>query len=68
MRKDLGFKVNDRISVRITPHNDIDDTLLLFKNYICNETLATDIVSMDSDIGEITDINGIEIKININKV
>ena len=68
MRKDNGYEVNDRITVKITPHQDIDSTLLVFKNYICNEILADDIILEKILEGEITDINGIEVKILINKV
>ncbi len=68
MRKDNGYEVNDRITVKITPHQDIDSTLLLFKNYICNEILADSIILEELTEGEITDINGIEVKILINKV
>ena len=68
MRKDNGYEVNDRINVIITPHLDIDNTLLVFKNYICTEILANDIKTEKIIEGEITDINGIEVKIQINKV
>ena len=67
MRKDNGYEVNDRINVKITPHNEIDHTLLGFKNYICNEILADTILNEQFDGGEIYDINGIEVKIIINK-
>ena len=68
MRKDNGYEVNDRISVKITPQIDIDSTLLVFKNYICNEILADSIFSEEISGGETTDINNIEVKIKINKV
>lgn len=68
MRKDNGYEVNDRISVKITPQIDIDNTLLVFKNYICNEILADSILSEEISEGETTDINNIEVKIKINKV
>jgi isoleucyl-tRNA synthetase len=68
MRKDNGFEVNDRINVKITPHLDIDNTLLIFKNYICNEILADEILTVAIIEGETTDINGIETKIKIEKV
>ncbi len=68
MRKDNGYEVNDRINVMITPHLEIDNTLLVFKNYICTEILANDIKTENLTVGEITDINGIIVKIKINKV
>jgi isoleucyl-tRNA synthetase len=67
IRKDNEYEVNDRIMVKITPHIDINNTLLEFKNYICNEILADDISNEPFEDGEVYDINGIEIKIAINK-
>lgn len=68
MRKDNGYEVNDRINVKITPHVEIDNTLLIFKNYICNEILANEIITDVSVESEPTDLNGIETRITINKV
>ena len=68
MRKDNGYEVNDRINVKITPHVDIDNTLLIFKNYICNEILANEIITDESVESETTDLNGIESRITINKI
>ena len=68
MRKDNGYEVNDRINVKITPHPDIDDTLMGFKNYICNEILADAITTEQIADGDSTDINGIKVKIKLNKV
>jgi isoleucyl-tRNA synthetase len=68
MRKDNGYEVNDRINVKITPHVEIDNTLLIFKNYICNEILANEIITDLSVESEPTDLNGIETRITINKV
>ncbi|PIZ05548.1 MAG: hypothetical protein COY57_06710 [Flavobacteriales bacterium CG_4_10_14_0_8_um_filter_32_5] len=47
LRKDSGFEVNDKIAVKILQHNEINDAITKNKNYICTETLATqlDLVS-----------------------
>jgi len=68
MRKDNGYEVNDRITVVITPQIDIVNTLVKFKNYICNEILADSLLAEEIIEGETTDINNIEVKIKINKV
>lgn len=68
LRKDSGFEVNDRINVTITPHPELDSALLTFKNYICNEILALSIETGEIKDVESIDINGIEVKIRINKV
>ncbi|MBW6482721.1 MAG: isoleucine--tRNA ligase [Vicingaceae bacterium] len=41
LRKDSGFEVNDKIAVKILQHNEINDAITKNKNYICTETLAT---------------------------
>lgn len=66
MRKDRGFEVNDRINVKISPHIDIVNTLLVFKNYICSEILAADLSAEEHSGGELNDINGIECFIKID--
>lgn len=68
MRKDAGLEVNDRINVVISPQTEIDNTLLTFRNYICNEILAEVVSTGESNTGERVDINGIEVNITIKKV
>ncbi len=68
MRKDNEYEVNDRIIVKITPHVDVNSSIIQFKNYICNEILADDLITEDIIDGELTDINGTEVTIKINKV
>lgn len=67
LRKDKGFKVDDRINVSISKQNEIDSAISHYKSYICNEILAKSINSEISVEGETMDINGIEIKVSINK-
>ena len=68
MRKDNGYEVSDRIIVKVTPNVEIDNTLLIFKKYICSEILADDMRVEEYLDAETTDLNGIEIKITIQKV
>ncbi|MCC6720782.1 MAG: isoleucine--tRNA ligase [Bacteroidia bacterium] len=68
LRKDKGFKVDDRIIVTINQQNDIDSAISKYKTYICTEILANKIDSHISVVGETIEINGIEIQLSINKV
>ncbi|HRP61412.1 MAG TPA: DUF5915 domain-containing protein, partial [Vicingus sp.] len=43
LRKDSGFEVNDRISLKILQHSEINEAIIKNKNYICSETLATEL-------------------------
>ncbi|MBA4251028.1 MAG: isoleucine--tRNA ligase [Chlorobiaceae bacterium] len=50
MRKDAGFEVIDRINISFTANDELKDAVLLFKDYISNETLAENIsVSNDAN-------------------
>src|SRR6185295_653663 len=41
LRKDRGFEVTDKISLRVLDHEEIKSFLLNNKDYICAEILAT---------------------------
>lgn len=41
LRKDKGFEVTDKISLRVLNHDEIKNSLLNNKDYICAEILAT---------------------------
>ncbi len=43
IRKDSGFEVTDRIRIVIEKRPDIEDSLTLFKDYVCRQTLAEDL-------------------------
>lgn len=47
LRKDSGFEVTDKIALKILQHNEINEAINNNKNYICTETLASqlDVVS-----------------------
>ncbi|SHF08076.1 Isoleucyl-tRNA synthetase [Mariniphaga anaerophila] len=47
IRKDNGFEVTDRISLKIEKHEQINDAVLNHKSYICAQTLATDLQLVD---------------------
>ena len=43
LRKDSGFEVTDRISLKILKHDKINDAVINHKDYICDQTLAIDL-------------------------
>ncbi len=47
LRKDSGFEVTDRISITIQKHNEFNDALMNFKDYICTQTLAVELLLAD---------------------
>lgn len=47
IRKESGFEVTDRVKLIIQKHNEINDAVLNFKNYICVQTLAIDLQLVD---------------------
>jgi isoleucyl-tRNA synthetase len=61
-RKSMEFSITDRILVTLENNAEINDSLLYFKDYICLEVLADDILLFDSVSG------GVEIEIDHIKV
>ena len=53
LRKDKGFEVTDRITIKIQEHDAINESINNNKDYICNEILATSLELVDKlDDGE----------------
>ncbi len=65
LRKTSGLEITDRISLTYQGDKDIQEALEMFKEYIMEETLA--VTFEESDNGEITDINGHDVKIALKK-
>lgn len=65
LRKTSGLEITDRINLTYQGDKDINEALDMFRDYIMEETLA---VTFDvSDEGEVTDINGHEVKMSLKK-
>jgi len=47
LRKDCKFEVTDKIRIFLQPLPEIAETLLEYSDYICNQTLATEILTQD---------------------
>ncbi|MBN8672665.1 MAG: isoleucine--tRNA ligase [Chitinophagales bacterium] len=58
IRKDSGFELTDRVSLKVAAANGMKDSLAQFKDYICAEILA-DSLDFEAEIP-----NGIQIDIN----
>ena len=70
-RKDSGFEVTDRISLKIEMNDEINDAVLNHKDYICAQTLAIDLQLIDNinelQSNEVEIDKGVLVKINIEK-
>ncbi len=70
MRKDAGFEVTDKIKIKFNGSDKIISAVNSFKKYISNETLAENIVSVNSFNGSIKqdwDIGEYQCSIQIEK-
>ncbi len=69
LRKDNGYEVTDRIEVKLLHHDQIQQSLQSYRDYIADEVLANSIDIVDTLDGETTLLlEGIETKINTQKV
>jgi isoleucyl-tRNA synthetase len=49
MRKDSGLEITDRILLSFSKHSKIDAAIAANKAYICEETLADEILILDNE-------------------
>lgn len=69
LRKDSEFNVTDRIRVDLEENEKITDAIKVFKDYICTEILAEELVIRDRLDESVTiDINEIPVKVNIETI
>ena len=66
LRKTKGLEITDRITLYYQGTPAFEKALEMFKEYIQEETLATEIVKKE-DITEPFDINGESVKIDLEK-
>ena len=70
LRKDSGFEVTDRISVGIEKKEEISDSLSKFNEYVCSQTLAKKIETVEG-LKEGADVEwgeGETLKIKVEKI
>ncbi|OQP64938.1 isoleucine--tRNA ligase [Niastella vici] len=68
IRKDSGFELTDRIVVKVTEHQDLNQSIAQFNNYICTEILA-DKLELVPELPDGTEIevNDIPLKVFVTK-
>ena len=69
IRKNDGFEVSDTIKISLEQKPDLEATIAQFKNYICSETLASQLVFVPvlDRVSEVLDIEGLEVKTLVEK-
>jgi isoleucyl-tRNA synthetase len=68
LRKEKDFNVTDRISVRVSKDENFSTALHLYKDYICSEILAEEIIETDDILsGESVEINEMKLQILIEQ-
>jgi isoleucyl-tRNA synthetase len=69
-RKESGYTVTDRITIRCACGEELRDALTLNKAYICAETLATEIVFglPEGVAGEQTEVNDLPVSVAVERV
>lgn len=68
IRKDSGFELTDRIMVKVTEHQQLNQSIAQFNNYICTEVLA-DRLELVPELADGTEIevNDIPLKVFVTK-
>nr|HQV05444.1 DUF5915 domain-containing protein [Chitinophagaceae bacterium] len=68
IRKDSGFELTDRVEVTVSEANGLKDSLAKYKDYICAEILADELVFAAEVKGGISiDINDFSLIVNVLK-
>ncbi|MDD7383062.1 MAG: isoleucine--tRNA ligase [Peptoniphilaceae bacterium] len=67
MRKDNGFELTDRIIINYEAEEELEKSLIKFKDQIMKETLADDFKNLSLEESPI-DLNDKKIKLKLNKV
>jgi isoleucyl-tRNA synthetase len=68
IRKDSGFELTDRIVVKVTGHQELNDSLAQFNDYICAEILADKLeVVPELPNGTQIEVNDLSLKVFVTK-
>ena len=60
IRKDFNFEVTDKISINVIKNNIIEEVIKNNLSYICNETLAEDLIYSSTENSNYVDIHLVE--------
>ena len=67
LRKNKDFNIVDRINIYYEENEKLEKVIEEFMDTIKNETLAIEITKKDND-GEVLDLNGINVKVDVQKI
>ena len=68
IRKDSGFELTDRVEVFVTENEALQASLIEFKDYICTEILADNLVFVpDLQVGTQIEVYNATLKVNVIK-
>ena len=68
IRKDSGFELTDRVEVFVSENEALQASLIEFKDYICTEILADNLVFVpDLQAGTQIEVNDATLKVNVIK-
>ena len=66
LRKNEGFEIADSITIKYHVTETLEKTILMFENYIKEETLATELIK-DDKVQDEYDLNGEKTYVSISK-
>jgi isoleucyl-tRNA synthetase len=68
IRKDSGFELTDRISVKLVDNEKLTPSIIEYKNYICGEILADDLTIVPAiENGTTIDVNEMSLTVSVIK-
>ncbi len=68
MRKEIGFEVSDRIDIFYDVESEeLKNAIAQFKDYICRETLALQLIEEKSQDMASSDVEGYKISLSLKK-
>jgi len=67
LRKDRGYNITDRITLVFAQNEETDAVIAQFADYIASQVLADSITTGNPDNAEILDIDGVEVKVAIDR-
>ena len=68
VRKESGFDITDRISVVVSGNEASDAAVEEFKEYICNQVLADNLVIGNVEEGEDIELDGYTIRVSVERI
>lgn len=68
IRKSNGFEITDKITIALSKNSQSDDAVIQYKDYICNQVLATSLQLVDHvDHPTVLDLDGFELEVEVTK-